>query len=930
MASVLLVEIIVSDQFSRAVTFPFIQGFLKARGVAARRLRFATRHAVRAGPGGSGISLPREDLEALPRLVGASEPPTHVLASHEPAPDLGAALRRAAPGARIGWVCDQAPPASSASDAVAVFPDVPSVTAFLDLPPGEGEVNLFEAATPDFSFDAANPEAASAPPLPFLVCGPDCSYRRGLDANPFFAGVDLSGCDVRGGCTFCIRPVRDVPWTRPVEEVMARQLDAVARAWRGARERLLVRAMGETFLKRVETFAALIASRPLPPCDVLLDGRADLLVARQARLEEALRTLRPTPHRLHVSLVGGENFSDTELVRLNKGTTCQTNLDLARLLLRLEREYPTTFAFRRWGGLSLILFTPWTRPQDLAFNLSLIETGRVDRFAGKVFSGRLRLYPGLPLHRLAGRDGLIGPAYDDPRLDTTRSNPYASLYPDETPWRFQDPRMETVCRVIVRMATPPVPGDPLDEALGRAFQRLGEKSYGIGFALGVVDAATAADRPLDPEDLIEKTARLRGREGRRWAREGGPLPGRPLDPALAVRFTTMAVRIGVKPVARLEGDAALLRPADVPGLVVASHPVGEGGAVFLGRDAALVGQAVEAARRQQDPGGDAGSREEALLAEARLLGYPECCARAFAAREGEIRDQYQWLHILRRVEADGEVSPLFHPGYLPLVEHVPCSLACRESLRRAERLLDAWREEAGDEAAEDLVRSLGRPWLFLTEGDGNRVELVPEGEPGERFRYRPGLWAGEHPLVRAVLDGDEVVVDDTGVSILREGRLRAVLGCRAFLWWHRRVFHRDLWRGLIALRFDPRHEPGGDETPEAAAPTEDPAAVEKARRLAAFVAGALTRDANDFEGFRVASVEPWSGPSVRLSLRSPRDRMTLLVEPWRPDVSAFQRVGPLAVIHPDGDPLDTPAKVRAARRVASRLKTALARRDSRR
>lgn len=920
-----MVEIIVSTQFPRAVAFPFIQGFLKQRGVATRWLRFGSRRAARAQPGEEGISLPPGDLESLSNSIGTGGRPTHVLTSHEPAPDLLAALRAAAPAARIGWVCDQVPRDSGAAGAV--FPDVPSLVAFADLPPHDGGANLFEEAIPDFLFEAGNPEAASAPPLPFLFCGPECSYRRGLDTNPFFAGVDLSGCDDRGGCTFCVRPVRDVPWTRPVEEVMTRQLDAVARAWRGSRERLLVRAVGETFLKRIETFAALVASRPLPACDFLLDGRADLLLAREAHLEEALRLLRPTRHCLHIALVGIENFSDTELLRMNKGTTGLKNLDLVRLLLSLEREYPSTFAFRRWGGLSLILFTPWTRPQDLAFNLSVLETARIERFAGKVFSGRLRLYPGLPLYGLAERDGLLLEAYDDPRLDTTRSNPYASLYPDETPWRFQDPLMQSLCRVIVRMATPPVPGDPVDEAMGRAFQRLGETSYGIGFALGVVDAAVAAGEPLDPVALVEEAARLRGREGRCWIRDTATVPGRPLDPSLAARFTAMAVRVGVKPVARLEGDDNARPEAD--GLVVAPRAVGETRAVFLAREPALIEQAVEAARRQRDPGGDEGSRQEALLEEARLLGYPECCARAFAAREGEVRDQYHWLHILRRVEVDGEVSPLFHPGYLPLVEHVPCSLACPQSLSRAERLIAAWRDQEGEEAARDLLRSLSRPWLFLTEADGHRVELIPEGEPGDRFHYRAGLWAGDHPLVRAVLGGDEMVVDDAGLAVLRHGRLRAALGCRAFLWWHRRVFQRDLWARLIALRFEPRRDPELEERPEETAP-EDPATVEKARRLAAFVAAALTKDVNDFEGFRIASIEPWSGVSVRLSLRSPGERTTLLIEPWNPSGAAFQRVGPLAVLHPDGEPLDTPAKVRAARRVASRLKAALDRRTPRR
>ncbi len=232
------------------------------------------------------------------------------------------------------------------------------------------------------------------------------------------------------------------------------------------------------------------------------------------------------------------------------------------------------------------------------------------------------------------------------------------------------------------------------------------------------------------------------------------------------------------------------------------------------------------------------------------------------------------------------------------------------------------------EALAGRRRWLKRPWLFLTEGDGHRVELVPEDEPCERFRYRPGLWSGNHPLVRAVLDGDEAVLDETGLNILRRGTLRVALGCRAFLWWHRRAFQRDLWQRIIALRFDPRREPERSEEPHEGIP-DDPATLDKARRLAAFVAGAITQNAKDFDGFRVANIEPGSGLSVRLSLRSHQETMTLVVVPSIPGHPAFQRVGPLAILHPDGEPLDSPAKVRAARRLASRLKMALTRRPAR-
>lgn len=930
MTAVLLLEIIVSSQFTRASSFPFIQGFLRTRGVPTRWIRFASRHAIRA-EGGSGFSLSPEDLQVLRGLVAATATPTHVLVSHEPARDLLAALLSVAPGVRVGWVNDQAEPGhpTGGLEPCPVFPDLRSVATFVGLPVGDEGNNLFEEAVPDFSFEPANAEASTAPPLPYLICGPDCSYRRSLSTNPFFAGVDLAGCDERGGCAFCLRPARDAQWTRPPEEVMTRQLDAVARVWKGARDRLLVRAIGETFLKRIETFASLAAVRPLPPCDFLLDGRADLLIARRAHLEEALRILQPTAHRIHIALVGVENFSDTELRRMNKGTTGIENLALAHLLLRLERDYPSTFAFRQWGGLSLILFTPWTRPQDLAFNLSVIETARIEAFCGKVFSGRLRLMPRLPLHRLAEHDHLLVPAYEDPRLDTTRSNPYASLYPEEIPWRFADPRMDSVCRVIVRMAAPPVPGDPVDDALDRAFRRIGPKSHGIGFALGVVDVAVMADEPRDPLDLVEATAVWRGQEGRNWIREDHTGLGTPLDPDLAVRFTMMAARIGVKPVARLEGKAARSSLPESSGLSIQRVEIRGEPVLFCGLEAAQVEEAALAAMRQtREARDEAEPSEEALIREGLLLGYPECCVRAFAAREGAIRDHDLWPHIQRRVEADDEVSPLFNPGYLPLVEHVPCSLGCRESLSRAERLLAAWQEEAGERAARDLLRTLSHPWLFLTEGEEHRIELIPEDEPTERFRYRPGLWAGDHPLIRCVLDGDEVVLDETGLSILRRGSLRAALGCRGFLWWHRRAFHRDWWRWLMALRFDPRREPDLDPAARRQSPEGD-SSQEKARRLAAFLASTLTKDIHDFEGFYIARIEPWAGPAVRLTLRSGQEQMALIIEPHAPGRPAYLKVGPLAISHPDGAPLDTPAKVRAVRQLSARLRASLARRTSR-
>ena len=217
------------------------------------------------------------------------------------------------------------------------------------------------------------------------------------------------------------------------------------RPWEG---RLQVGAVGEPILRNVEAVVDALLERKLPPMALLLDGRSDTLLRVQDQLHDALKKLEGTEHRLELALVGLESFVTEELDRFNKGIGWRENLALPLLLLELEGAYPRHFGFRDHGGLSLLLFSPWTRLENLALNLAIIERGGLHEMCGKILTSRLRLRKSLPLYPMAERDGLLRDAYEDASLDTAQRNFYA----EEHPWAFEREGVELVSRLFLRLA----------------------------------------------------------------------------------------------------------------------------------------------------------------------------------------------------------------------------------------------------------------------------------------------------------------------------------------------------------------------------------------------------------------------------------------------------------------------------------------------
>ena len=932
MSRVALVEFAATDRFHRKVSFPYVAGWLRGAGVATRWLRFGVAADRQFERGEQGLGLTAGELGTLSAAL-AEHRPTHLLLGSAPAPGLVEALRAAAPGVRLGLLGEVAtgalPPGLEAVD------ESPGAcAAFLGLPEPPPGRPLHRLAPPHFGYEAANDAARASSPLPFVVLGRECTFSLPFSRNAFLAEAGLDDCLRRGGCAFCVRP-EETPgaWDLTDDEVAA-HLQALYDTVPAAPGRLAVRLVGEPAVARLAHLVDVLLAQGFRDADWLLDARADTLVLRHERLADAATRLRGTGNRLHVALVGIESFSADELARLNKGVDPLTNLDAVRTLLELEARCPDTFSFREHGGLSLILFTPWTTRADLAANLRLLHVTGLAPLCGKVFTSRLRLVPGLPLTARARHDGLLREAYDDPLLDTAARN----LYDPELPWRFAAHELEAVCRLMLRFPGTAPADDPLAAPVAAA---LGEaRAAGIAdleLALRLVELAEAGEAPLR---LLERArAWLSGvqhehaatRRGERWAAPEASTA----EPALPLALAVEQSRLGLKPVSKVEPLSAaqaeaLVRGGTLPNAQARRRRVGEAEApvheVFFGADQARVSAAVAATDRLEAPPSDDAERQ-AVAEVGGLLGYPACCAGAFAAARSSGRWSYAWLHLRHRIAAPGEAPWELNPFAASLLTpHVPCSLGCAPTLALARATRGALARVAGDEAAARVEQQARNPWLAVLEGQGAGLELVPEQPPGERFRFRAGACTDPASADLAVAaEGDEVVIEPLRLVVLKAGRPLVELTWKGWIWWTERALQVDAWSRVLALRDRTASGPSpGGRAPDAADEPDVAKASPRLARLRALLLKALPGAGGGVSaGFVVSGPHVVAHGRMRLGFARGAERFALEIEEARPGAPCWLRVGPFALTVPGDGALPEGEALEAVHELVRRLQRVL-------
>ncbi len=483
---VLLVEFIAADQFPGQIfsIFPAVKGALAAQGVPAAWLRFAVPADNQFRHGRDEVTLEPEELAALEAKVDAFAA-NAVFTSHLLFRGQREALLSRA-GLRLDVWSLSSPPVLAVLAAAGVAVEAPR--------------DPFDGARGDYLWEAGNAAAGRADRNNvYLDTGAGCGYHKPVASNPCYAGVELPPGAKIFGCSFCgfDRTPRPAGPSR-AKALVRRQLEDIRRTLgpgrlpgavvveNVARPGLLAFTLRE--LRRLKMIRTVL----------LAAARVDHLVGLRPALERLLSGLRGR-EALHVHTTGVENFSDPELRRFNKGFDSLAAVRGVNLLKELEVRYPRNFHYSGYMPLGFILFSPWTRLENLRRNLRLIQHLELEYEAGNLFMSRLRLHPAQAATALAERDGLLAPTAEKSlRLNRRK------LFGYERPWRFADPRVEPVNRLAVRLeANGSFSGDPLYEKIRERLRDADRRGL-VSALLALVDAAGRHPGPQSPESLLEE------------------------------------------------------------------------------------------------------------------------------------------------------------------------------------------------------------------------------------------------------------------------------------------------------------------------------------------------------------------------------------------------------------------------------------------
>lgn len=311
-----------------------------------------------------------------------------------------------------------------------------------------------------------------------------CPFALDPADNPHYARLDLapsSGLS-RLGCAFC--HVGGDYQKRADAEVVA----DVARQARFFVEHTPVRELTLIDQYPVSYLEALVeALADLPPLRLLFASRVDAFVRARPAIEAAVVAAKRRGHALELYLSGFEALSDRELHRYNKGVSVKEVLGAVHAMRELAAAHPGAFDYARARGHSLVLFNPWTTPEDLLESVAELRAHGLRDLFDELGRNRLRLYADLPIARAAERDGLVLEAWEAGDEGAGREKGYAR----ERPWRFADARSRTAWELARR----------LRERLGLETE-LAQLEAAATFAGGHAFDAAVVDRVMTDLDAL--------------------------------------------------------------------------------------------------------------------------------------------------------------------------------------------------------------------------------------------------------------------------------------------------------------------------------------------------------------------------------------------------------------------------------------------
>lgn len=766
-----MTAILLLDLHARADGFVAGDAF----GSVAARLTGAGHTVSQARMVASEAPDPAAFLEAIRERARASGAEVVVLARAWDR-SLVDAVRRGLPPARLVRLTQGVRAAIDEAFDLVLDPAGLVALAGGDAAPGAATFERTTAAQIRRRLALAGPEPAAPPPITGRpsISGPSsgCPFLLDARTSPAFAGLDLDPERIQTkGCSFCLD--NSGAYVVPKEsDVVAAWLDGLRRvrdARPDAREVLLTDERPHPFLPAF--FEAIAAEPHLAPVELLWKSRVDWLLEYSDDVERACTIAARTGSVLHLYLVGFESFDRAHLELFNKGHGPELNEAAIAKMRELQERFPASFEHRRQRAHGIVLFTPWTEPEALLENARWMRRLRFHELRAEAVKTRLRLYPRVPLHRLAERDGLLAERFEEGRGDRAAEQGYDA----SVPWRFRDRRTEAIFQLanalheadraitdadLIETATRFVlrwPGLADEPRLAHLPVRAAIEAWGapLAFLLATLGPAAAA---FDPE--VEALSP----GGKRAALKESVRGSDAEDMARAYRAMG------------LEAAVVLRHTMD---RLTGTHTAGSDHAIIaVAADEAALREVLAAQRAL------AGTRDRAEQAAAvrelgALMGYPPCCVDAFASladRGDNIENER--LPFLRR---PGEpLHPLLHrTGAVRLIAHHLCSPGCAASIERAERVV-ARLSSADEGAPARLLAAMGAPSLFL---DYDRFASLEGAWEGDTFHVRAAVATGRSREFEALLARATSVrlAPDAVTVTLADGAERVVPAIRPLL-----------------------------------------------------------------------------------------------------------------------------------------------------
>ena len=372
------------------------------------------------------------------------------------------------------------------------------------------------------------PEDLDEEPPPTRILVPAaCSYGRSLRHNPFYSDLEAPGVSEHVGCSFCINAMTNlgINYRVPPDELALRQLEAEQREQPERSGRAEYIFDGNGLSAMFEPFFKGLLERGLKPSTITGMLRVDQLLGLRSRLGDLLPRLEAAGHALRLLSMGAESFSQDENERFNKGLRAE-QLDKAyELIVDLEKRFPETFGRVDPSTFAAIMFTPWTRPNDILANVAAARRLGAP-WLQTAMGTRLQLRPGLPITALARRDGLTTEAHGSGA--DVEAVCLSGPDEEEIPWRFADPATERIHQILIRVDPIPEqvnvdPGDPVVLEIREACSRLPDKvakDY-VGFVEAIVNAVAALGHEAPLAEVLGRAAREALLAGGLYDREKG-------------------------------------------------------------------------------------------------------------------------------------------------------------------------------------------------------------------------------------------------------------------------------------------------------------------------------------------------------------------------------------------------------------------------